>query len=109
MGGKLAMKLFDWRLVQYSFEAANARHEHEWKVWKDVSLPEGKKILPGVVGHSTNVVEHPDLVAERIVHRAHGPDTDEDERKGPEQQGRDIGQAVRLQQGVVPVVAVIVL
>jgi len=50
----------------YSFEAANARHEHEWQVWRDVTLPEGKVILPGVVGHSTNVVEHPELVAERI-------------------------------------------
>ena len=51
----------------YSFEAANARHEHEWKVWRDVRLPEGKVILPGVVTHSTNVVEHPELVADRIV------------------------------------------
>ncbi len=50
----------------YSFEAANVRHEHEWKVWQDVALPEGKSILPGVVSHSTNVVEHPELVAERI-------------------------------------------
>ncbi|MCC2318029.1 cobalamin-independent methionine synthase II family protein [Cellulomonas chengniuliangii] len=50
----------------YSFEAANARHEHEWRVWDDVALPEGKLILPGVVGHSTNVVEHPELVADRI-------------------------------------------
>ena len=50
----------------YSFEAANARHEHEWRVWEDVSLPEGKLILPGIVGHATNVVEHPELVAERI-------------------------------------------
>ena len=51
----------------YSFEAANARHEHEWKVWRDVKLPDGKVILPGVVGHSTNVVEHPELVADRIT------------------------------------------
>lgn len=50
----------------YSFEAANARHEHEWKLWRDVELPAGKKIIPGVVGHSTNVVEHPELVADRI-------------------------------------------
>jgi 5-methyltetrahydropteroyltriglutamate--homocysteine methyltransferase len=56
----------------YSFEAANVRHEHEWKVWQDVKLPEGKKILPGVVSHSTNVVEHPDLVAERILRFAEG-------------------------------------
>jgi 5-methyltetrahydropteroyltriglutamate--homocysteine methyltransferase len=51
----------------YSFEAANARHGHEWKVWRDVKLPGGKVILPGVVTHSTNVVEHPELVADRIV------------------------------------------
>ncbi len=50
----------------YSFEAANARHEHEWRVWQDVKLPEGKRILPGIVTHSTNVIEHPELVAERI-------------------------------------------
>ena len=50
----------------YSFEAANARHEHEWKVWRDLPLPAGKKIVPGVVGHATNVVEHPELVADRI-------------------------------------------
>jgi 5-methyltetrahydropteroyltriglutamate--homocysteine methyltransferase len=51
----------------YSFEAANVRHEHEWKVWRDVKLPEGKVILPGVVSHSTNVVEHPEVVADRIA------------------------------------------
>jgi 5-methyltetrahydropteroyltriglutamate--homocysteine methyltransferase len=51
----------------YSFEAGNVRHEHEWRVWQDVKLPEGKVILPGVVSHATNVVEHPDLVADRIV------------------------------------------
>jgi len=51
----------------YSFEAGNVRHEHEWAVWKDVKLPEGKLILPGVVSHATNVVEHPELVAERII------------------------------------------
>jgi 5-methyltetrahydropteroyltriglutamate--homocysteine methyltransferase len=50
----------------YSFEAGNVRHEHEWRVWQDVKLPEGKLILPGVVSHATNVVEHPELVADRI-------------------------------------------
>jgi 5-methyltetrahydropteroyltriglutamate--homocysteine methyltransferase len=54
----------------YSFEAANARHEHEWKVWRDVKLPAGKVILPGVVTHSTNVIEHPELVADRIIRYA---------------------------------------
>jgi 5-methyltetrahydropteroyltriglutamate--homocysteine methyltransferase len=51
----------------YLFEAANVRHEHEWKIWQDVVLPEGKIIMPGVVSHSTNLVEHPELVADRIV------------------------------------------
>jgi len=50
----------------YSFEAANARHGHEWKLWKDIKLPAGKKILPGVVTHSTNLIEHPEVVADRI-------------------------------------------
>jgi 5-methyltetrahydropteroyltriglutamate--homocysteine methyltransferase len=50
----------------YSFEAGNVRHEHEWKVWQDVELPDDKLILPGVVSHATNVVEHPELVADRI-------------------------------------------
>jgi 5-methyltetrahydropteroyltriglutamate--homocysteine methyltransferase len=54
------------RAGTYSFEAGNARHEHEWRIWEDVELPEGKAIAPGVVSHATNVVEHPDLVAERI-------------------------------------------
>jgi 5-methyltetrahydropteroyltriglutamate--homocysteine methyltransferase len=51
----------------YSFEAGNVRHAHEWKVWQDVKLSDDKLILPGVVSHATNVVEHPDLVADRIV------------------------------------------
>jgi 5-methyltetrahydropteroyltriglutamate--homocysteine methyltransferase len=51
----------------YSIEAANARHEHEYHLWEDVKLPEGKKLAPGVVTHSTNLIEHPELVAERIV------------------------------------------
>jgi len=51
----------------YSIEAANPRHEHEWKVWTEVKLPEGRTLMPGVVSHQTNVVEHPELVAERLV------------------------------------------
>ena len=54
----------------YAFEAGNARHDHEWKLWHDIDLPEGKVILPGVVSHATNVVEHPELVADRIVRYA---------------------------------------
>lgn len=50
----------------YTFEAANARHAHEWTVWEDVELSAGKLIIPGCVSHSTNVVEHPELVAQRI-------------------------------------------
>ncbi|MGC2116083.1 MAG: epoxyalkane--coenzyme M transferase, partial [Pseudolabrys sp.] len=46
------------------------RHEHEWKVWQEVKLPDDKVMLPGVVSHATNVVEHPELVAERIVRLA---------------------------------------
>ena len=48
----------------YSFEAANVRHEHEWTVWQDLQLPEDKVIVPGIVSHATNVVEHPELVAQ---------------------------------------------
>lgn len=50
----------------YTFEAANPRHEHEWRIWEDVKLPDDKVIIPGMVSHSTNVVEHPELVAQRI-------------------------------------------
>jgi 5-methyltetrahydropteroyltriglutamate--homocysteine methyltransferase len=55
------------RAGAYLIEAANPRHEHEWKVWKDVKLPQGKILVPGVISHGTNVVEHPELVAERIT------------------------------------------
>jgi len=60
----------------YSFEAANVRHEHEYHVWERVPLPAGKIILPGVVTHSTDLIEHPDLVSERICRFARlvGPD-----------------------------------
>ncbi|MAF50408.1 MAG: cobalamin-independent methionine synthase II family protein [Rhodospirillales bacterium] len=51
----------------YALEGANPRHEHEWQVWKDVKFPEGKILIPGVITHSTNVVEHPELIAMRIA------------------------------------------
>jgi 5-methyltetrahydropteroyltriglutamate--homocysteine methyltransferase len=51
----------------YSFEFANPRHEHEWRVWEMVKLPAGKTIMPGVVGHATDIIEHPRLVADRLV------------------------------------------
>jgi 5-methyltetrahydropteroyltriglutamate--homocysteine methyltransferase len=54
----------------YSVEAGNVRHEHEWKVWKDIKLPDGKLLMPGVVSHATNLIEHPEVVADRIVHFA---------------------------------------
>jgi 5-methyltetrahydropteroyltriglutamate--homocysteine methyltransferase len=54
----------------YSFEASNVRHAHEYKVFEDVKLPEGKIIVPGVVGHYTDLVEHPELVAERLCNFA---------------------------------------
>ena len=54
----------------YSVEAANPQHEHEWKVWRDVKLPAGKILIPGVVSHASNVVEHPELVSDRIVQYA---------------------------------------
>ena len=54
----------------YLIEQANARHEHEWRVWEDVKLPEGKILAPGVVTHHTEMVEHPELVAQRLVRLA---------------------------------------
>ena len=54
------------RAGAYSFEAANPRHEHEWRIWRDVTLPEGAVLVPGVITQSTVLVEHPELVAERI-------------------------------------------
>jgi 5-methyltetrahydropteroyltriglutamate--homocysteine methyltransferase len=50
----------------YSIEAGNVRHEHEWKIWRDTKLPEGKMLIPGVVSHKTETVEHPELVADRL-------------------------------------------
>ena len=58
------------RAGAYSFEAANPRHEHEWVVWQTVKLPPGKVLIPGVISHATNIVEHPELVCERIVRLA---------------------------------------
>ena len=54
----------------YSFEAANPRHEHEWRVWETVQPPKDKVLIPGVISHTTNLVEHPELVAERIMRYA---------------------------------------
>ena len=56
--------------VGLSFEGANPRHAHEWKVWGDVSLPDGKVLIPGVLDSTTNFIEHPELVAQRIANYA---------------------------------------
>jgi 5-methyltetrahydropteroyltriglutamate--homocysteine methyltransferase len=58
------------RAGAYVIEGANPRHEHEWRVWESVKLPPGKVLVPGVISHATNIVEHPELVAERIVRLA---------------------------------------
>jgi 5-methyltetrahydropteroyltriglutamate--homocysteine methyltransferase len=55
------------RAAAYSIEASNPRHDHEWRVWEDVKLPAGKVLIPGVVGHASDFVEHPALVAERLM------------------------------------------
>jgi 5-methyltetrahydropteroyltriglutamate--homocysteine methyltransferase len=54
----------------YMIEASNPRHEHEWRIWNDVKLPAGKVLMPGVVSHATNIVEHPELIAMRICNFA---------------------------------------
>jgi 5-methyltetrahydropteroyltriglutamate--homocysteine methyltransferase len=54
----------------YCIEAANVRHEHDWKVWRDAKVPDGKIVIPGVVSHATNLIEHPELVADRLAQYA---------------------------------------
>jgi len=73
--GDLALKdvvdlMLRVRAQAYSVEAATPRHSYEWRVWKDVKLPEGKILIPGVIAHTTAVVEHPETVAERIMNFA---------------------------------------
>jgi len=58
------------RPAAVSFPAANARHEHEWKIWRDVKLPEGKTIIPGVIDSTVNTIEHPEVVCDRILNFA---------------------------------------
>lgn len=50
----------------YSFEGANPRHEHEYHLWEDVTLPDGKVLMPGMITDASNIVEHPELIAERL-------------------------------------------
>jgi len=79
--GDIALKdildlMFQVKASTFLFENANPRHEHEWRVWEDAALPEGRILAPGVISHATNVVEHPELVAERIerIARLVGPE-----------------------------------
>jgi 5-methyltetrahydropteroyltriglutamate--homocysteine methyltransferase len=62
--------ILDMKVGAYVIEGANPRHEHEWRVWESAKMPQGKVLIPGVISHATNVVEHPELVAERIVRLA---------------------------------------
>ncbi len=62
--------IFSVRAMSFSIEASNPCHEHEWRVFEDVELPDGATLIPGVVGHCTDFIEHPDLVAERLVRYA---------------------------------------
>ena len=62
--------LLQVKVGAYSVEQANPRHEHEWPVWENVKLPAGKTLIPGVISHATNIVEHPELVAQRLVRLA---------------------------------------
>lgn len=65
--GDIAEEILRAKVGGFSFEGASPRHEHEWRVWQDHKLPEGTLIYPGVVSHATNAVEHPRLVADRII------------------------------------------
>ncbi len=62
--------ILDVKAQVYSIEAANPRHDHEWRVWQHVELPEGKSLMPGVIGHATDIIEHPRLVADRLLRYA---------------------------------------
>ena len=63
---KIAPTMLKLKAQAYGFEAANPRHEHELQVWEDIKLPDGKIIIPGLISQTTNVVEHPELIAWRI-------------------------------------------
>jgi len=62
--------ILELKVGAFVIEGANPRHEHEWRVWEEVKLPEGAVLIPGVISHATNIVEHPELVAQRIVRLA---------------------------------------
>jgi 5-methyltetrahydropteroyltriglutamate--homocysteine methyltransferase len=86
--------MLEIRAGAYLVEAANAQHEHEWKLWRDAALPDGATLIPGVVTHKTSVVEHPEVVADRIVRYA--------ELIGPERvmAGTDCGLGGRISSDV---------
>ena len=86
--------MLEIRAGAYLVEAANAQHEHEWKLWRDAALPDGATLIPGVVTHKTSVVEHPEVVADRIVRYA--------ELVGPERvmAGTDCGLGGRISSDV---------
>ena len=65
--GQLVGHMLRVNASMYSFEAANCRHEHEYHLWESVKLPDGKAIMPGVITHASNIVEHPELIAERLL------------------------------------------
>ncbi len=67
---EVARYMLDIDAGAYSYEAANARHEHEYRMWEDIPLADGKTIIPGVITHASNIVEHPELIAERLVRHA---------------------------------------
>jgi 5-methyltetrahydropteroyltriglutamate--homocysteine methyltransferase len=66
----IAPLLLKVRAQGYLIEASNPRHEHEWRIWSDLKLPTGKVLMPGVVSHATNIVEHPELISMRICNFA---------------------------------------
>jgi 5-methyltetrahydropteroyltriglutamate--homocysteine methyltransferase len=68
--GEIVDLILKVRAGAYSIEAANPRHEHEWRIWENNKLPQGKILIPGVITHHTVTVEHPQLVADRIVRYA---------------------------------------
>ena len=68
--GDVAKYMLNVKAGAYSFEAANPRYEHEYHIWEDIKLPEGRALIPGVITHASNIVEHPELIAERLVRYA---------------------------------------
>jgi len=69
-GGEVAKYMLNIKAGSYSFEAANPRHEHDYHIWETLKLPEGRALIPGVITHASNIVEHPELIAERLVRYA---------------------------------------